>query len=60
MNCQFKNGKYIFEKNGVYFSATKEQVGELSDICNQILEEESNSDRTKQSTRGEHLLSKSG
>ena len=32
-----QNGKYIFQKEGVYFAITKEQVAEMNSICLEIL-----------------------
>lgn len=36
MKYEIKNGKYIFEKDGVYFSLTLEQVWLMSTFCNEI------------------------
>ena len=39
MKYREKNGKYIVEKDGVYFSMTDAQVREMRDLCNGILGE---------------------
>ena len=32
-----KNDKYIFHKDGIYFSLTKEQIGEMSHLILEIV-----------------------
>lgn len=39
MDYIFKNGKYIFDKNGVYFALTEDQVKDMRNTCEDILGE---------------------
>ena len=39
MKYREKNGKWIFEKDGVFFALTKEQVVMMRNLCNVILGE---------------------
>ena len=37
---EIKKGKYVFCKDGVYFSLTLKQMSEMQDILNVIMQEE--------------------
>lgn len=37
MKYREKNGKWIFEKDGVFFSMTKDQLREMRDLCIEIV-----------------------
>jgi len=37
MSYEFKNGKYIFNRDGVYFALTAKQVAEMKALCIFIL-----------------------
>ena len=37
MKYREKNGKWIFEKDGVFFSMTKDQLREMRRLCSEIL-----------------------
>lgn len=37
MGYEYKNGKYVFCKDGVYFAMTEEQVRKMQALCQQIL-----------------------
>ena len=38
MNVEYKNDKWIFEKEGVYFACTLEQVYDLNDALNYVFD----------------------
>ena len=38
LSYEEKNGKYIFSKEGVYFSLTEEQVKDMQTLCEWILD----------------------
>jgi len=37
MTYREKNGRYIFEKDGVFFAMTKDQLREMRRLCSEIL-----------------------
>ena len=39
MTCEFKNGKYVFCKEGTYFALTEMQVYELLSLILRLIEE---------------------
>ena len=53
-----KGGKFVFEKDGVYFSATKSQLQEMKDLIDKKLESLDQNSPVAQS--GEHLPYKQG
>lgn len=46
MKYRRKHGKYIFEKEGVYYAMTRDQVSEMADLCGEILGETGDIDST--------------
>jgi len=34
---RMQKGKYVFDKDDTYYALTKEQVGEMFDLCGEIL-----------------------